>query len=78
MSGPEHFRAGEDALSRASHLDPQADKDASRLHAAVMAEAQTHFAAAQTAVWGLMAADADMGDTSREWAELLGVKADGE
>lgn len=78
MTGPEHFRAGEDALSRAAHLDPQADKESARLHTAILAEATAHFAAAEAACYGALVADGDLDGVSAEWKALLGVKADGE
>lgn len=79
LTGPEHFRAGEDALSRAKHLDPQGDKEAARLHAAVVAEAQAHFTAAQTLAFAALAAETvseeRLAEIGNGWSVLLGVKA---
>lgn len=75
-TGPEHFLAGEDKLSRASHLDPRDEEDA-RLHAGMVAEAQAHFAAAQALAFAvLMALDSDDDHIADGWSRLLGIKQD--
>jgi hypothetical protein len=74
MTGPEHFRAGEDKLSRASHLNLD-DGESARLHMAMCAEAQAHFAAATTLTYGAMVADSDIDGVSEQWAALLGIES---
>lgn len=75
MTGPEHFRAGEYKLQQATHLDPKADKEDARLHAATVAEAQAHFTAAQAMAFATMAADnAEDDKVQGQWCALLGME----
>lgn len=76
MNGPEHYRAGEQALSAASHLNEPGGRPLDP-HAAAhhLALAQAHFAAAQAAAAALRAALPLVGDDHQvtEWGRAIGL-----
>jgi hypothetical protein len=78
MTGPEHFLAGEELLSRSELTELHRPEMLAQAQA-LAAQAQAHFAAAQTLAFGLMAADGASGAVADSWRSLLGLdKADTE
>jgi hypothetical protein len=75
MTGPEHFRAGEEKLAR-SLMNASHTEYGREMAAVEAAQAQAHFVAAQASAWALLAASeaaVSVTGPAKVWAELFGI-----